>query len=68
VTKIFVKLKFADFTRTTVERAGLSPSLGEYRSLLVEAFDRTGKSVRLMGLGVRFAELVPPDAVQLSLL
>jgi DNA polymerase-4 len=68
VTKIFVKLKFADFTRTTVERAGLSPSLGEYRSLLVEAFGRTGKSVRLMGLGVRFAELVPPDAVQLSLL
>ena len=31
VTKIFVKLKFADFTRTTVERAGLAPSLGEYR-------------------------------------
>ena len=34
ITKIFVKLKFADFTRTTVERAGLAPSLGEYRSLL----------------------------------
>ena len=34
VTKIFVKLKFADFTRTTVERAGLAPSLGEYRTLL----------------------------------
>ena len=38
VTKIFVKLKFADFTRTTVERAGLAPSLGEFRSLLAEAF------------------------------
>jgi DNA polymerase-4 len=67
VTKIFVKLKFADFTRTTVERAGLPPSLGEYRTLLVEAFGRTGKSVRLMGVGVRFAELAPPDAVQLAL-
>jgi DNA polymerase-4 len=68
VTKIFVKLKFADFTRTTVERAGLPPSLGEYRTLLVEAFGRTGKCVRLMGVGVRFAEHSPPDTVQLALL
>ena len=68
VTKIFVKLKFADFTRTTVERAGLAPSLGEFRTLLAEAFARTGKSVRLMGVGVRFAEVDPPDAAQLALL
>jgi len=68
ITKIFVKLKFADFTRTTVERAGLAPSLGEYRKLLAEAFARTGKKVRLMGLGVRFASVEPPDAAQLALL
>jgi DNA polymerase-4 len=68
VTKIFVKLKFADFTRTTVERAGLLPSLGEYRRLLVEAFGRTGKSVRLMGVGVRFAPIESPEATQLALL
>jgi DNA polymerase IV len=55
ITKIFVKLKFSDFTRTTVERAGLAPSLDQFRSLLSEAFARTGKSVRLIGLGVRFA-------------
>ena len=68
VTKIFLKLKFSDFTRTTIERAGLAPSLGEYRKLLVEAFGRTGKHVRLMGVGVRFAETAPPDAAQLALL
>jgi DNA polymerase-4 len=68
VTKIFVKLKSADFTRTTVERAGLAPSLGEYRSLLAEAYARTGKSVRLLGIGVRFADVDPPDAAQLALL
>ncbi len=68
VTKIFVKLKFTDFTRTTVERAGLAPSLGDYRTLLAEAFGRTGKSVRLMGVGVRFADPNPPDAAQLALL
>jgi DNA polymerase-4 len=68
VRKIFVKLKFADFTRTTVERAGRPPSLGEFRSLLAEAFARTGKSVRLMGVGVRFAAPEPPEAAQLALL
>ncbi len=67
VTKIFVKLKFADFTRTTAERAGLAPTLEPFRSLLAEAFARTGKSVRLMGLGVRFASLPSPDAAQLGL-
>jgi DNA polymerase-4 len=67
VTKIFVKLKFADFTRTTVERAGLAPTLGDYRTLLVEAFARKSKPVRLLGLGVRFAG-IKPDEAQLSLL
>jgi DNA polymerase IV len=56
ITKIFVKLKFSDFARTTVERAGLEPSLDAFRSLLSEAFARTGKAVRLIGIGVRFAE------------
>ena len=67
VTKIFVKLKFSDFTRTTVERAGLMPALEEYRTLLGEAFARTGKSVRLMGVGVRFADREIAEA-QLTLL
>jgi DNA polymerase IV len=67
ITKIFVKLKFGDFTRTTVERAGLLPSLGNFRQLLGEAFGRTGKNVRLMGVGVRFAEVKRPDATQLAL-
>ena len=61
VTKIFVKLKFADFTRTTAERAGLEPSLSAFRSLLAEAFARTGKKVRLIGVGVRFAASAPEE-------
>jgi DNA polymerase-4 len=67
VAKIFVKLKFADFTRTTAERAGLEPSLDAFRSLLAEAFARTGKKVRLIGVGVRFAETETATA-QLDLL
>ena len=67
VTKIFVKLKFQDFTRTTVERAGLPPTLDQFRLLLAEGFARTQKSVRLIGLGVRFASMEIPDR-QLPLL
>jgi DNA polymerase-4 len=67
VTKVFVKLKFADFTRTTAERAGLDPSLAAFKSLLAEAFARTGKAVRLIGAGVRFAEPETAEA-QLPLL
>jgi DNA polymerase-4 len=67
VTKIFVKLKFSDFTRTTAERAGLAPTLPDFRALLAEAFNRTGKPVRLVGVGVRFAEPAAESA-QLPLL
>jgi DNA polymerase-4 len=67
ITKIFVKLKFSDFTRTTAERAGLEPTLPAFRTLLAEAFARAGKPVRLIGVGVRFAETAPAD-LQLSLL
>jgi len=67
ITKIFVKLKFNDFTRTTAERAGLAPTLQDFRSLLDEALARTGKPVRLIGVGVRFAEPAQDDA-QLDLL
>ncbi len=67
IRKIFVKLKFNDFTRTTAERAGLAPTLQDFRSLLDEAFGRTGKPVRLIGLGVRFSETAPESA-QMDLL
>jgi DNA polymerase IV len=62
ITKIFVKLKFNDFTRTTAERAGLAPTLGDFCCLLSEALGRSEKPVRLIGLGVRFAETIPEDA------
>jgi DNA polymerase IV len=54
-------LKFNDFTRTTAERAGLGTTLEDFQSLLKEAFARTGKPVRLIGVGVRFAEPMPDD-------
>lgn len=62
-----VKLKFSDFQGTTCERkiSGLPP-IEQFQSLFQEAWKRSGKSVRLLGLGVRLA--TPNEKVpQLSL-
>ena len=57
VTKLFVKLKFADFTHTTVERGGEEPARELYDLLLAEGWQRREEKkrvVRLLGVGVRF--------------
>ena len=57
VTKQFIKVKFNDFTSTTVERQmskGLP--LESFQRLLEEAWMRGMKPVRLLGLGVRFVD------------
>ena len=59
VAKLFVKLRFADFTHTTVERGGTVPTLEAYHALLAEGWQRREEKqriVRLLGVGVRFQE------------
>lgn len=56
IAKLFVKLKFDDFRRTTAETSGSQLDLKIFDQLLVEAWGRSGRDVRLLGLGVRFAE------------
>ncbi|HKK17223.1 MAG TPA: DNA polymerase IV [Opitutales bacterium] len=56
IAKLFIKLKFADFRRTTAETGGTQPDLKVFDALLKEAWGRSGNDVRLLGLGVRFAE------------
>lgn len=55
--KPFVKVKFHDFTQTTLEQAGASRDLDSYRQLLTAAHARGGKPVRLLGVGVRLSDL-----------
>ena len=51
-----VKLKFADFTQTTAEKAGVMMDEETYEELLRLAWERgQGKAVRLLGVGVKFA-------------
>ena len=57
IAKLVVKLKFSDFQRTTAEQAVPSRSvMARYLQLLDDAWGRSGQAVRLLGIGVRFAE------------
>jgi DNA polymerase-4 len=50
-------LKFADFHRTTAERAGQQLEAAVFEDLLAEAWRRGNqRAVRLLGVGVRFEE------------
>ncbi len=55
--KPFVKVKFHDFTQTTLEQAGAGRDLESYRVLLSAAHARGNKAVRLLGVGVRLHDL-----------
>ena len=55
--KPFVKIKFHDFTQTTLEQAGARRDLDSYKLLLSAAFARGDKPVRLLGVGVRLHDL-----------
>ena len=64
VRKAFVKVKFADFTRTTRECLCNEPSPLVYQTLLADAYRRKCLPVRLLGAGVRFeeeAEILQPE-------
>ncbi|WJF91385.1 DNA polymerase IV [Paraburkholderia bonniea] len=56
VRKLFVKIRFADFQRTTVECVGDATHLPTLLALLEKGFARRQQPVRLLGVGVRLEE------------
>jgi DNA polymerase IV len=56
VRKLFVKIRFADFQRTTVECVGTVTHLPTLLALLEKGLIRRDRSVRLLGVGVRLEE------------
>ncbi len=57
IRSLVVKLKFADFDRTTAERAGPTLEPAVFEALLADAWKRgANRAVRLLGVGVRFAD------------
>ena len=68
IAKVVVKLKFSDFRRTTAEISSRQPELDTYLDLLRDAWGRSGEPVRLLGIGVRFAETQSgPEQLELGL-
>jgi DNA polymerase-4 len=57
IVKLFVKIKFSDFTSTTIERSATSVSLEGLKELCKEAHARKSLAVRLLGVGVGFIDL-----------
>ncbi|MFA6239191.1 MAG: DNA polymerase IV [Bacteriovorax sp.] len=77
IKKIFVKIKFNDFQRTTCEETLKLTDLDDWRDcispprffpLLSHCLQKRGNAIRLIGLGVRFVTQEEHGHVQLSLL
>ncbi|QJE96107.1 DNA polymerase IV [Luteolibacter luteus] len=67
IRSLVVKLKFADFTRTTAEKAHGVLDHSIFEELLAEAWQRgENKPVRLLGVGIRFKD--PQERLQMELL
>ncbi len=67
VEKALVKMKFDDFSSTTVERKGTQPRISTYRMLCEDAFLRGRRPVRLLGIGVKLldSQSVPDRQMEL---
>lgn len=63
IHKQFVKIKFADFTHTSVECISHDLQFDIFHELLDEGIHRQNKPVRLLGIGVRFY----PDVMEQQL-
>lgn len=65
IHKLFIKIRFDDFRRTTAECVGTVLDPAQCRKLLETAHQRGNRPVRLLGVGVRLEE--EEDILQLGL-
>lgn len=54
INKVFIKIKFMDFSRTTIETGVEKFDLSTCELLFNKAWARSKKPIRLLGIGVRF--------------
>jgi DNA polymerase IV len=67
IIKLIVKIKFSDFSITTIERSAKSISPLELQKLCTQAYERKKLPVRLLGVGVRFFDRRKDNFLQLDL-
>lgn len=63
-----VKVKFHDFVQTTAEHSVEKPGLEHFRQLLIDAYSRGSRPVRLIGVGYRLQSSEQGQPEQLNLL
>jgi DNA polymerase-4 len=56
IRKLFVKIRFTDFQRTTVECIAVSPTVPTLLALLEKGWARRAQPARLLGVGVRLVD------------
>jgi DNA polymerase-4 len=64
---LFVKLRFHDFVTTTVQITANMLDCGVYTQLCGQAWERGQRPVRLLGVGVQFADPHKPEQLKLPL-
>ncbi|MEZ5477405.1 MAG: DNA polymerase IV [Thiolinea sp.] len=62
---LFVKLRFHDFHTTTVQTSSTLVQKALFAPLIEQAWERGRRPVRLLGIGVQFAEPGIPEQLQL---
>ena len=62
-----LKLRFDDFSTTTVSRAGRSVDIACFKELLTEAWQRKGLPIRLLGIGVQLTSIGTPSRQHLQI-
>ncbi len=62
IKTLVVKVRFSNFVTTTAQAQGVVLELSAYKALCEKAFMRGQRPVRLLGLGVMFAEEPAPTA------
>jgi DNA polymerase-4 len=67
IRKLFVKIRFANFEKTTAECLSASLDAAMLATLLEKAHARGQRPVRLLGVGVRLDEAMEQDGSQLGL-
>lgn len=54
IKNIFIKIKYADFQQTTIEKSTRSIVHQEFENLFIERFSERVDPIRLIGMGVKF--------------
>ncbi len=62
IRSLFIKIKFSDFTLTTVQTTAKRLSFPMYHALLCKRYKDDAKPVRLLGLGIHFRNAPGPEA------